>query len=115
MLDWSFLRPRLHQLDYAARGLLSQLADQSDKGWIVPGLAALGIAGLVRRPLDVLAAWCLAIVVAMGVALIWVYWSSPGDGVALVNVNIDRTVTGPLYVAAAAVAMLLVRRPAVPD
>ena len=108
-LDLGYLADRLPQLDQGAQALLGHFAE-GPYYWLVPAVAAVAVAAIASRRSAGLAAIYLAAVLASVLAVLWVYWISQQPDVAghIIRTSI-RTVTGPLFLAAAALAHLLPR------
>jgi hypothetical protein len=111
-LDLHYLTSRLSTLDYAARVVLGRLTNQGSYAWILPCFLALGIAAVVAGWRRRVAAFYLAGVTLAVLALLWVYWTSEQPDLAghILRTSL-RTITGPLFVAAAGIAHLLARSP----
>jgi hypothetical protein len=109
-LDAGFLWDRLHRLDLAAQTVLGRLTDQGAHVWIVPLFLAVTVAVLVSGPRRRVPAFYLGSVLLAVAALLWVYWTtSQPDWLGHYQRTSLRTITGPLFVAAAALAHILPR------
>lgn len=108
-LNLHYLVDKLPQLDLGAQTMLGRIADPGSY-WLVPALIALAVAGLARRRETPLAALYLGALVLSVLSVVWVYWTSQVVGVAgHIERTTLRTITGPLFIAAAGLAHLLPR------
>jgi hypothetical protein len=108
-LSPSYLVDRLHQLDLGAQTMLGRIAEPG-AFWLVPALLALTITALVRRREPPLAALYLGALVLSVLSVLWVYWTSQlADVTGHIERTTIRTITGPLFIAAAGLAHLLPR------
>lgn len=114
-LSPSFLADHLNQLNLGAKAILSRSVDGSGSGWLIPALLVLAcvavVAGGDRRGL----AFYLGSLLAMFGAVLWVYWTSPQPDVAAhIDRTSMRTVTAPIFMAAAGLALAFsgIRHPA---
>ena len=107
-LSPSLLADSLHQLDFAAREILSRLADATGSGWLFPAFLAAAVFMIVAgRDRRVVALYVSAALIMIA-ALLWIYWTSPQPDVeAHIERTTLRTVTAPMFVAAVALAHLL--------
>jgi hypothetical protein len=106
-LSPSFLADHLVQLDLGAQQLLGHFGDPA-YGWLVPAFLVVVPAALAGRRATRLAGFYLAAVLAVVLALCWVYWTSEQVDVgAHIARTALRTVTAPLFLAAAALSHLL--------
>lgn len=102
-----FLVDHLTQLDLGAQQLLGHFTDPA-YGWLVPAFLVVVPAALVSRRAAGVAGFYLAGVLAVVLVLCWIYWTSeqPDVGAHIARTAL-RTVTAPLFLAAAALAHLL--------
>jgi hypothetical protein len=107
-LDAGFLRDRLAQLDAGAQTLLGTLADTAGYLWVVPAFLATAIALVAARRLRPLVALYAGAVVLSVLFVLWAYWTYAGpDPFGHISRTSIRTVTTPLFIAAAGLAHLL--------
>ena len=109
-LDLDFLSDRLGRLDFAARELSERFYTQTAHVWIMPTFLAVTVVLLIAGPRRRLPAFYLGGVLAALAMVLWVYWTtSQPDWAAHIERTALRTVTGPLFLAAAGLAHLLTR------
>jgi hypothetical protein len=109
-LHLHFLRSQVSLLDFAAREVIGQVVNTAAYYWLFP--LALVLCGLLvaAGPRRRVAGFYLGAVLAAVAALLWVYWTTTGaDAAGHVQRTVIRTVTGPLFLCAAALAHLLPR------
>ena len=108
-LSVGYLLDRLDHLDLGAQTLLGELISPGAH-WLAPAFLAVAGAAIVARRSRVVAGTLLAVVVLAVLDVIWVYWTSqqPDVPAHILRTSI-RTVTGPLFLAAAGLAYLLPR------
>ena len=106
-LDPGYLADRLDQLDLGARELLGHFADPG-YGLTVPALIACAGAAILARRCTRIATFHLTGLLLVVLALLWVYWTSQQPDVSgHITRTTLRTVTAPLFLAAAGLAHLL--------
>jgi hypothetical protein len=108
-LDVGFLVDRLDRLNAAGHTVLARFTE-TGHGWLMPAFLAVTIALLIAGPRRRVPAFYLGGVVLSVAALLWVYWTtSQPDWFGHYTRTSIRTITGPLFVAAAALGHLLPR------
>jgi hypothetical protein len=107
-LDLGFLTDRLHRLDFAAQTVINRFNELTLHVWLVPMFLALAISLLVSGPRRRIPAFYLGSIVGTVCALLWVYWTtSQPDWAEHIQRTSARTIAGPLFIAAVALAHLL--------
>jgi hypothetical protein len=108
-LSLGYLSDHLPQLDLGAQTMLGRIIDPSAY-WLVPALLALTGAAIAARRYAPTAWLYLTAFVVSVLAVLWVYWTSQLTDVAgHIERTTIRTITGPLFIAAAGLAHLLPR------
>jgi hypothetical protein len=109
-LDPSFLRDQLPLLDHGAQMLLTQLGGGAPNGWVLPFAVVLCAVLAVSGPRRSLAVYFLVTIALAVAAVLWAYWTyDDPDPVGHIDRTSVRTITGPLFLCAAALAHLLPR------
>jgi hypothetical protein len=108
-LDIGYLFDRLPQLDLGADTLFGRLADPGAY-WLVPALLAVTVVIIAAGRMRPIAAYYLGATVLCICAVLWTYWTSQLVDIAgHIQRTTIRTITGPLFLAAAGLAHLLPR------
>ena len=109
-LHGSFLNAQVPMLDFGARQLIGQALDEGAYYWLFPLALVLCLLVAIRGPRRAIAAFYLGALLVAIAALLWVYWTSTGgDAFGHIQRTVIRTITGPLFLCAAALAHLLPR------